>query len=60
MADKMRRDSEPDRKARADERKKLEQAVASLDGGTPREDNMPLQDNEREPDAAQPFAGVEN
>ncbi len=59
MAEKMRRDSKPDRKARADERKQLEEAVASLDGGTPREDTMPLEDNEREPDGAQPFASVE-
>lgn len=57
MAEKMRRDSEPDRKSRAEERRKLEEAVASLDGGTPREDSMPIQDEE--PDAAQPFAAVE-
>ena len=59
MAEKMRRDSKPDRNGRADERKQLEEAVASLDGGTPREDTMPLEDSELEPDGAQPFASVE-
>lgn len=59
MANTKRRNREPIRKARADERKQLENAVASIDGGTSREDKMPLEDTEREPDGAQPFADGE-
>ena len=58
MPEKRRRSAEPDRKALAQERNQLREAVASLDGGAPREDKMPLEDGEREPDGAQPFAGV--
>jgi len=58
MQEKRRRHREPDRKARQEERYQLQNAVASLDGGAPREDKMPLEDDEPEPDGAQPFSGV--
>ena len=47
-----------DRKARQEERNQLQNAVASLDGGAPREDKMPLEDNEQEPESAHPFSGL--
>lgn len=56
MKDKRHRFGKSDRKAIAEERNQLHEAVASLDGGAPREDKMPLEDNEREPDGAEPFA----
>lgn len=59
MADKKRKQREPIRQARADERRQLEEAVAGLDGGTTREDKIPIEDSEREPDGAQPFAGTQ-
>jgi hypothetical protein len=59
MQRKMRRDSEPVRQARAEERKQLVEAVASLDGAVPqRLDLLPLQDPE--PDGADPFAPAHN
>lgn len=56
MPKKMRRDSEPMRKARVEERKQLEEAVASLDGGGCRKERPQDTPIEHEPDGAQPFS----